>query len=183
MKRIFFLLVLSLLVLNLSNSCTKDIAKPVEPDRNETELIQSAYLKSSSSDYRILFTQWDWIWNGSGFEWGIVIIFCNFSGGNCLPDVTISSASQASSFGSFKAAYDNGTLTDYFAGNDYKTIFTYIDSIGVIDDLRDGDIELHSYLCSSDDKEYFIGLPSTESFATNDTTWLDKVEFVLVVDD
>ncbi len=71
MKRIIFLLVLSLLVLNLSNSCTKNVAKPVEPDRNETELVQSAILKEASS-YRILFTDWGWIWNGSGFEWGII---------------------------------------------------------------------------------------------------------------
>jgi len=176
------LVILSLVILLPFSSCKKDDPLQLENEINGSIIDSKNDLKSAPT-YRILYTEWGWTWENGGLVWGITIIHCILWGGNCLPTAIIT-PNLTDEYDDFLSSYNNSVLPDYFdESDDYQLLFPDLDSIGVMDDLINGKIILHQYFNVNDSLDYFIGLPENVTFSTSDSTWMDDIECVLVVDE
>ena len=180
MKKQFSLIIILFLLIGITYSCKKD----EDIILNNTTSNKNCNLKSSSYRLRRYKEFWGWVWIGNEYVYTVYYADCiNFSG-NCLPTVVIhgNAIDEISVYDNFVAAYNSGDMTDYFKEINYKSIFPLIDSLNVIDGLRNGTIKLHYYHNSDDNLEYYIGLPDTAEYSLYDSTWVNQKKIVLVFD-
>jgi hypothetical protein len=97
-----------------------------------------------------------------------------------LPTVTISASPIATR--GFKDNFDNGTISNYFNTDDYKVIFPGLDDLGIVEELKNGEIKLHLFSDEEMGKDFYIGLPQNIKFSKSDTSWMSKTECVLVLE-
>jgi len=183
---ISFLLVSLIIVI----SCTKEDS--FERNANEKPESGTILLNGGETDktisglkasnLRLLYCEWGWVWSNGGLHWEIIWCDCfNIISGNCLPDVIIY-ADNMNEFEIFKNHYNEGTLSSYFATDNYRSIFPGLDDLGVVDELKNGEIVLYFNHDVKMNKDFYFGLPQGISFSTNDTSWMSKTKCVLVID-
>jgi len=175
----------------LGSSCTKnDILESnniIVKQDSGTVLLEGGAIDESTTglkkpNLRMLYCEWGWLWENGGLVWGIEWCDCYIVTGNCLPDVIITEKGMAA-YESFKTHYTNGTLSKFFATDEYKRIFSGLDDLGVVEELVNGDIILYLFHDNVKGKDFYFGLPTGFKFSTNDTSWMSKTKCVLVVNE
>lgn len=143
-------------------------------------------LSNKSSDLasglRRLFIGYGWTWTPElGIHWGVVWVQCAFSGGNCFPDVVIKGVTNTA-YENFKNHFEDGTIPAYFTSDDYKDIFPQLDDLGIVEELKTGEVHLHRYHDAELNKDFYIGLPDGVTFSKSDTAWIAQTKCVLVIE-
>lgn len=189
MKKLIIFLLFSLII---GSGCSKnDILESANnPAKQEsgTILLGAGAIDetkpgSKGPDLRVFYCEWGWIWENGRLKWGLVWCDCfSIITGNCLPEVTITN-DRMSVYESFNTHFNNGTLSEFFANDDYRSIFPGLDKLGVVDKLVNGDILLYLHHDTVVDKDFYIGLPAGTKYSVNDTSWMSKTKCVLVIEE
>lgn len=178
MKYFAYFSFLFITIILSSISCTKEgngEKNDVEKQEYGSILLQgdgnnnTIGLKATNPKMRTLICHWDWMWNGSSYQYMIIWCNCVWPRLNCLPTVVIT-PSDRSEYDSFKHHYDQGLISDYFSTDDYRSIFPDLDDLGVVSGLRNGEITLSLFSDTISGKDFYIGLPNDTKFSTTDTT-------------
>jgi hypothetical protein len=185
MKKLIIFLLFSLII---ASSCTKNDILESAKQESGTMLIEAGTMDETkpglkAPDLRMLYCEWGWIWENGSLKWSI--IWCNcFSiiTGNCLPDVIII-AERMAAYESFKTHFNNGTLSEFFTDDDYRSVFPGLDELGIVDELVNGDILLYLHHDIVVDKDFYFGLPAGIKYSVNDTSWMSKTKCVLVIEE
>lgn len=193
MKILVFISFLFLIFIFATASCTKEYISEyntVEKQHAGKTLLNGVTIDNTTSGLkapdrlRILVCEWGWAWNGSGFSWEIYYCYCYthlLYAGNCLPEVVITAKDNLAAYNVFKAYYNKGNLPMYFSTENYGILFPDLDDLGVVDELKKGEILFYLFSEEKLGEYLYIGLPKGEEFSTTDSLWMSKTKCILSI--
>lgn len=180
----FFLIILFVFALILCQSCNKDNAII---KTNSDATMANPDLKDTPGggycDETQMQTLYDIWWpNENGWH----IVYCCWPRDNCLPEAVITSVTSRTktAYEDFILHFENDSVDKFFVNGDYEILFPKLDSLpsSVLADLKDKDILLYHSYSIADSIDYYIGLPTSVSYSTNNFKWVGSEECVLRID-